>query len=83
MTIGEIIRRERQAKGLSMRALAKKADVSLATLLNAESGKHKPTSSTLRSIASALDLKSSDIMLEAIGSIVREADKKKGGTWHG
>ena len=83
MTIGEIIKRERQKKGMSMRALAAKADVALTTILNTEKGRHVPTSSTLRSIAEALDLKASDIMLESVGDIVKEMDKRKNGMWHG
>lgn len=83
MTVGEIIKRERIKKGLSYRALAKKADVALATIQNTESGKHTPTNSTLRSIAEALDLKSSDILLESIADLVKEQDKRKKGVWHG
>ena len=82
MTVGEIIRRERQAKGISLRGLAKKADVALATIQNTESGKHVPTNSTLRSIASALDMRASDILLESVGAKVKELDKERGGAWH-
>ena len=83
MTIGEIVRRERQAKGLSMRALAKKADVALATIQNTEHDKHEPTSSTLRSIAEALDIKASDIMLEVVSDTVKQLDEKRGGVSYG
>lgn len=66
-----------------MRKLAKKADVSLATILNTESGRHVPTNSTLRSIATALDMKAGDILLESVADTVKALDKRKGGTWHG
>lgn len=83
MTVGEIIRRERLKQNLSLRQLAKKADVSLATLVNTETNKHEPTSSTLRSIAEALGLKSSDIMLESVGSIVQANDLLRKGDPYG
>lgn len=83
MTVGEIIKRERIKKGLSYRGLAKKANVALATIQNVESDKHTPTNSTLKSIAEALDLKSTDILLEAIADLVQEQDKRKNGVWHG
>ena len=83
MTVGQIIKRERLAKGLSMRAFAKKADVSLATIFNTESGKHVPTNSTLKSLAEALDMKTSDILLEAVADVVKTLDKTKEGAWYG
>lgn len=74
MTVGEIIKRERIKKGLSYRGLAKKADVALATIQNTESGKHIPTNSTLKSIAEALDMKPSDILLETVADLVKQND---------
>ena len=68
---------------MSYRALAKKADVSLATLVNTETNKHEPTSSTLRSIAEALGLKASDIVLESVGSIVQANDASRKGNPYG
>lgn len=81
MTVGEIIKRERIKKGLSYRGLAKKADVALATIQNTESNKHVPTNSTLKSIAEALDMKSSDILLEAIGDTVKRNDAEGRRGW--
>ena len=83
MTVGEIVKRERLKKGLSYRALAKKADVSLATIQNTESGKHIPTNSTLRSIATALDMTAGDILYESVSDMVREQDRKRGGAFYG
>lgn len=83
MTIGEIIHRERSAKKMSMRKLAKEADVALATIVNVEKGYHEPSRSTLKCIAGALDLDVRDIMLEHVGSIVKEQDKNRNGAWYG
>jgi transcriptional regulator with XRE-family HTH domain len=74
VTIGEVVKRERIKKGISYRGLAKKADVALATIQNIESGKHVPTNSTLKSIAEALDMKSSDILLETVADLVKQND---------
>ena len=74
MTIGEVIKRERIKKGISFRGLAKKANVALATIQNTESGKHIPTNSTLKSIAEALDMKPSDILLETVADLVKQND---------
>ena len=74
MTVGEIVKRERIAKGFSMRVFAKKAEISLATLVNVESGKHVPTNGTMKSIAEALDMRPSDIMLEVVGDMVKRND---------
>lgn len=83
MTVGDIVRRERLKQSLSLRQLAKKADVSLATLVNTETNKHEPTSSTLRSIAEALGLRASDIMLESVGSVVHANDLIRKGDPYG
>mgnify|MGYP003304991885 CR=1 FL=1 len=74
MTIGEVIKRERIKKGISFRGLAKKANVALATIQNTESGKHIPTNSTLKSIAEALDMKPSDILLETVADLGKQND---------
>jgi transcriptional regulator with XRE-family HTH domain len=50
------LREARLRKLLSQRELARRADVSLATITNIETGKIRPHPSTLRKLAEALDV---------------------------
>ncbi|MBV9004324.1 MAG: helix-turn-helix transcriptional regulator [Solirubrobacterales bacterium] len=54
-TLGALLRAQRLAKGLSLRALAARTRVSNAYLSELERGRHEPSLSVLRAIASALD----------------------------
>ena len=54
-TLGALLRAERRAKGLSLRELAARATVSNAYLSELERGRHEPSLSILRTIASALE----------------------------
>lgn len=56
MDIGNIIRLERKAKGLSIEALARKADVSCRTILNIEKGHNAPTFSIAEKVLEVLEL---------------------------
>ena len=53
--LGALLRAERLAKGLSLRELAARTSVSNAYLSEIERGRHEPSFSVLRAIASALD----------------------------
>jgi transcriptional regulator with XRE-family HTH domain len=53
--LGTLLRAERLAKGLSLRELAARTGVSNAYLSELERGRHEPSLSVLRAIASALD----------------------------
>lgn len=53
--LGALLRAERLAKGLSLRDLAARTSVSNAYLSELERGRHEPSLSVLRAIASALD----------------------------
>lgn len=54
-TLGALLRAQRLAKGLSLRELATLTSVSNAYLSELERGRHEPSLSVLRAIASALD----------------------------
>jgi transcriptional regulator with XRE-family HTH domain len=54
MEVGPVVRRLREARGLSQTALAREAQVSRITLVRIESGTQDPTLTTLERIARAL-----------------------------
>jgi transcriptional regulator with XRE-family HTH domain len=54
-TLGALLRGHRLAKGLSLRELAARTSVSNAYLSELERGRHEPSLSVLRALASALD----------------------------
>jgi transcriptional regulator with XRE-family HTH domain len=54
--IGEFLRLKRLDKGLSIRSLAEKAEVSFAYVFRLEHGKHSPTLETLARLLKALDV---------------------------
>jgi len=54
------LRELRQARGLSVRGLAKEAEVSTETVYSVEHGKRQPTVRTLGKIASALGVEVKD-----------------------
>lgn len=56
MDIGNIIRENRKERGLTMEALARKADVSYNTILNMEMGHNIPTFYIVMKVLNALDL---------------------------
>jgi transcriptional regulator with XRE-family HTH domain len=58
------IRTIRERKGLSQRALAERAEMSITFLSNVELGKVDPSLSTLRRLAKALDVKIANLIDE-------------------
>jgi transcriptional regulator with XRE-family HTH domain len=64
-TLGALLRAERLAKGLSLRELAARTSVSNAYLSELERGRHEPSLSVLRAIASALDTPLGPILVRA------------------
>jgi transcriptional regulator with XRE-family HTH domain len=54
MEVGPVVRRLREARGLSQTTLAREAQVSRITLVRIESGTQDPTLTTLERIARAL-----------------------------
>ena len=59
-----MLRRLRESKGLSQRALADRANMSYTFLSNVEAGKADPSLSTLRRLAKALKVKMVDLLDE-------------------
>lgn len=64
-TLGALLRAQRLAKGLSLRELAARTSVSNAYLSELERGRHEPSLSVLRAIASALDTPLGPILVRA------------------
>ncbi len=63
-TVGNVIAKFRQKKGLSQEVLSGLADIGRSHLSAIERGERKPTMETLFSIAKALDVNMSDIIKE-------------------
>lgn len=61
-TLGDEVRRFREAAGLTQKALAHTAGIARVTLVRMENGKHTPKLDTLRAIASALELRVEDLL---------------------
>jgi transcriptional regulator with XRE-family HTH domain len=55
------LRELRQARGLSVRGLAKEAEVSTETVYSVEHGRRQPSVRTLGKIARALDVEAKDL----------------------
>jgi len=53
---GQRVHAQRKAKGLTQEALARRADLSTATIQRIENGRRRPTVATLEAIAAALDV---------------------------
>ncbi len=62
--VGEAIAERRKAKGVSQEVLSGLADIGRTHLSAIERGERKPTLETLYRIASALDVKMSDIVID-------------------
>jgi len=65
--VGVNIRRLREEKGITLRALAKKLNVSASFLSQVETGKASPSLSSLKNIA--------DTLLTTVGSLIGEGQK--------
>lgn len=63
MDIGTKIKEIRKAKGLTQKALAKKANLSVASIQGYEQKKYKPKKETIEQIANALDIPSYELFL--------------------
>lgn len=64
ITVGEVIAEFRKKKGISQEVLSGLADIGRTHLSAIERGERKPTLETLYRIATALDVKMSDIIIE-------------------
>jgi transcriptional regulator with XRE-family HTH domain len=76
--LGALLRAERLANGLSLRDLAARTNVSNAYLSELERGRHEPSLSILRAIASALDTPLGPMLVRAG---VLDDDEQSDATW--
>ena len=63
-TIGERVRRYRESAGLTQEALARAAKIGRVTLVRLEKGEQSPRFRTLISVAGALGMEASDLLVE-------------------
>lgn len=63
-TTGEIIREQREKKGLLLRQVAAKLDIDTAILSKVERGERKATREQISKIAEILDLNKEEIMVQ-------------------
>lgn len=73
--LGETIRYLRQSRGLTLKNVAKAADVSESLVSQIERGKASPSITTLRRLASALEVPAAALFLEPDGAWPRQAGK--------
>lgn len=66
MKFGDIVKREREKKEMSMQALADKANVGKTTIYNIEHNRHLPQISTRKLICDALGVKLKQVMSEVM-----------------
>ena len=72
--LGELVRKWRKEKGVSLRKLAEKVDVSFVNLSHIENGRIKTSRQTIKQIATALDC-DVDKLLSAADSINDDIEK--------
>jgi transcriptional regulator with XRE-family HTH domain len=63
--MGQAIREARQARGLTLREVARRAGADVSWLSRVESGSGNPAWGTLKRIAAALDMRASQLALRA------------------
>lgn len=63
-TTGEIIREQREAKGLLLRQVAARLDIDIAILSKIERGERKPTRDQISKLADILDLKKDALIIQ-------------------
>jgi len=67
---GEIIRKNREKKGLLLRQLAAVIDIDTAVLSKVERGERKARREQVEKIARALDLDAKELMIEFLSEII-------------
>lgn len=72
--IGNVIRQERRARGMTLKELASRAIVSVVYLGEIERGKKYPSPVVLERLALGLDLATPDL-LEMIAYVLRDAER--------
>lgn len=71
-SLGEVLRRERMKRGLTLRELSAGARVSLGYISEIERGQKEASSELLASLCGALDLPLSDVLREVSHSVAVE-----------
>lgn len=71
-SLGEVLRRERMQRGLTLRELSAQARVSLGYISEIERGQKEASSELLASLCAALDLPLSDVLREVSHSVALE-----------
>lgn len=71
-SLGEVLRRERMKRGLTLRELSAEARVSLGYISEIERGQKEASSELLASLCAALDLPLSDVLREVSHSVALE-----------
>lgn len=71
-SLGEVLRRERMKRGLTLRELSAEARVSLGYISEIERGQKEASSELLASLCGALDLPLSDVLREVSHSVAVE-----------
>jgi transcriptional regulator with XRE-family HTH domain len=75
-TIGDVLRRTRQAQGRTLADVARAARVSLPYLSELERGLKEGSSEVLAAICDALDIQLSDLLVQAARDLFREAARR-------
>lgn len=76
---GEVVRRERESKGISQERLAELADLDRTHVQRLERGRYSPTLDTVESLARALQMLPSELVAHADDSEVDEAEEEEAG----
>jgi transcriptional regulator with XRE-family HTH domain len=79
--MGDRLRRERRAHGLSLRDLADRLGVSPSLISQVETGRAMPSVSTLYAIASELDVSLDDLLFDGRGPTSRHGRRASGPTF--
>jgi transcriptional regulator with XRE-family HTH domain len=74
---GEVIRRERESKGISQERLAELADLDRTHVQRLERGRYSPTLDTVESLARALQMLPSELVAHADDSEADEAEEEE------
>jgi len=78
----ETLQQLRQASGLSLRALAERAKMSYVAIFSIEHGREDPKLSTLKKLASALNVPLAALVGAGNGLRSRWRDERRGGKGH-
>jgi transcriptional regulator with XRE-family HTH domain len=75
---GQVVRRERESKGISQERLAQLAELDRTFVQRLEGGKHSPSLESIERIAGALQMFPSELIALSDGSEADEAEEEAG-----